>query len=361
MADEAFALSPISARSASPTDADYDAISEAFMETARGRWFLGEFAKRNRNADTAMVLDAVTRIERTIAAQKASPSDDLNDTLAAVRAIVAGAKTAVADALGDPALDHILAPHRKSARVIREIAWGLRESGADVRICDLLDGQVEAINTACDSFAAFPMREAALLAVDAAMADIDRLAAGNIPPSGLADPAEADAAAAAAPDATEAVAYELAPDEPAAPEIALEASAEAFEALPQQSDDAPEIGSEVPEILPEAPETGLEAAPKAMEPEPAEPETELTDALAAEIFEEPGVIEPPARHTVLAQVELMPVTEPGPAAELPGPADISLGASLIASGIVAKPAEPRIDPLAPIRRMSQAEKIAFFS
>jgi hypothetical protein len=57
----------------------------------------------------------------------------------------------------------------------------------------------------------------------------------------------------------------------------------------------------------------------------------------------------------------MPVTEPGPAAELPGPAGISLGASLIASGIVAKPAEPRIDPLAPIRRMSQAEKIAFFS
>ena len=41
-------------------------------------------------------------------------------------------------------------------------------------------------------------------------------------------------------------------------------------------------------------------------------------------------------------------------------AQASLGASLIASGIVAKPA-PRIDLLAPIRRMSQAEKVAFFS
>src|SRR5438132_8511579 len=70
MADEAFALSPISARAALPSEADYDAIREAFMETSRGRWFLGEYAKRNRNADTSMVLDAVARIEQCLAAQK---------------------------------------------------------------------------------------------------------------------------------------------------------------------------------------------------------------------------------------------------------------------------------------------------
>src|SRR5271154_5984291 len=70
MVDEAFALSPISARAAQPSEADYDAIQEAFMETSRGRWFLGEYAKRNRNADTKMVLDAVARIEGTLAAQK---------------------------------------------------------------------------------------------------------------------------------------------------------------------------------------------------------------------------------------------------------------------------------------------------
>ena len=70
MADEAFALSPISARAAQPNDEDYAAISEAFMETSRGRWFLSEYAKRNRNADTRMVLDAVKRIEQSLAAQK---------------------------------------------------------------------------------------------------------------------------------------------------------------------------------------------------------------------------------------------------------------------------------------------------
>ena len=78
MANEAFALSPISARAALPGEEDYAAISEAFMETSRGRWFLTEYAKRNRNADTRMVLDAVARIEQSLAAQK-------EDSLAAQR------------------------------------------------------------------------------------------------------------------------------------------------------------------------------------------------------------------------------------------------------------------------------------
>ena len=39
----------------------------------------------------------------------------------------------------------------------------------------------------------------------------------------------------------------------------------------------------------------------------------------------------------------------------------TLGASLIASGVIARPAAPRSDPLASIRRMSLAEKVAFFS
>ena len=40
---------------------------------------------------------------------------------------------------------------------------------------------------------------------------------------------------------------------------------------------------------------------------------------------------------------------------------VSLGSTIIASGMLRKPADPANDPLAPIRRMSQAEKIAFFS
>src|SRR6202165_357866 len=101
MADEAFALSPISARAALPSEQDYDAISEAFMETSRGRWFLGEYAKRNRNADTRMVLDAVARIEETIAAQRQpAPESELAEALAAIGHAVEQAQVAATGAIG---------------------------------------------------------------------------------------------------------------------------------------------------------------------------------------------------------------------------------------------------------------------
>ena len=56
------------------------------------------------------------------------------------------------------------------------------------------------------------------------------------------------------------------------------------------------------------------------------------------------------------QPALQPVAETAPE---PAP-EVSLGSSIIASGLVRKPVAAN-DPLAPIRRMSQAEKIAFFS
>jgi hypothetical protein len=52
-----------------------------------------------------------------------------------------------------------------------------------------------------------------------------------------------------------------------------------------------------------------------------------------------------------------PVPPPAPQYSL----EYSLGSSLIANGIVHRPNASLSDPLAPIRRMSQAEKIALFS
>lgn len=46
------------------TPDDYDRIEEAVMETARGRWFLAEFARRVRAGDTQKILQAIERLER---------------------------------------------------------------------------------------------------------------------------------------------------------------------------------------------------------------------------------------------------------------------------------------------------------
>ncbi len=44
-------------------DSDYESIHAAVMETVRGRWFLREYARRNRAADTGTLLVAIGRIE----------------------------------------------------------------------------------------------------------------------------------------------------------------------------------------------------------------------------------------------------------------------------------------------------------
>ncbi len=167
MAHEAFALSPISARATQPSEEDYDAINAAFMETARGRWFLGEFAKRNRNADTRLVLDAVARVEQTLAAQnQPDPDSGRAEALAAIRAALNEARVAAALALDSLALEDNLAPVRKGARIIKEISWRWREIGADGRICDLIDSQLSAIEAGCGHISSVDPRGALSAAFD---------------------------------------------------------------------------------------------------------------------------------------------------------------------------------------------------
>ena len=52
------------------TDSDYEAIESAIMESARGRWFLSEYARRNRHADTNMLLSAINTLKEVIDANR---------------------------------------------------------------------------------------------------------------------------------------------------------------------------------------------------------------------------------------------------------------------------------------------------
>ncbi|WP_316179088.1 MULTISPECIES: hypothetical protein [unclassified Bradyrhizobium] len=219
MVDEVFALSPISARAAQPNEADYEAIRDAFMETSRGRWFLGEYAKRNRNADTSMVLDAVARIEHALASQRQqqqefeqADSKALPEALAAIRATVEDAALAAASAVDSMALEQNLAPVRKGIRIIKEISWRWREIGADSRICDLIDSQVTSIEAACDQLAsadpkvallaAFEIIKTRLKELDAAEASVPAAADEIKPATESATPPVPDVASGPAAEAT---------------------------------------------------------------------------------------------------------------------------------------------------------------
>src|SRR6202048_3015229 len=378
MADEAFALSPISARAALPSEQDYDAISEAFMETSRGRWFLGEYAKRNRNADTRMVLDAVERIEQSLAAQRREepPDNGLADALAAIKSALDEARGTAMAALDGLALEEHLAPVRKGARVIKEIAWRWREIGADGRICDLIDSQVAAIEGGCGQLSSTEARGA----LNAAFDLIERRIAGF----GDSDAAEAaeEAVASAAP--SPAAAPEPMPaSDPETPAEAMVATAEAVETTAA----APDEAAEVMEVTAEAADAHDEAMLELVALEMAAPEvSEIGDAAVPDPDKIHARGPQPAEPVIVAREaepiaapEMSPEMQPSLQPSFEGPAErplvehspvessletsleASLGSTLIASGIVRKPSASVSDPLAPIRRMSQAEKIALFS
>ena len=54
-------------RSLPPAESDYDDIEAAILDTANGRWFLEEYVKRNRRADTYRLVAAIEGLERVTA------------------------------------------------------------------------------------------------------------------------------------------------------------------------------------------------------------------------------------------------------------------------------------------------------
>jgi hypothetical protein len=459
MASEAFALSPMSARAAEPNEQDYDAIREAFMETARGRWFLGEYAKRNRNADTSMVLDAVAKIEETLAAQRQPVVEDrLPEALVEIRRAIREAETIAIAAFDPTAMEASLAAIPRGVRIIKEISWRWREIGADGRICDLIDSQLASIEAACAQVSIIDPRADLKVAFDllrdrVEQTDSDGSAVpqAEVSPSPVAEapPAETmpETMASEAPVAFTEAPQEIAPTP--APETAFEASDDAdamsvaeeaidvaiapeiaeshaaveesfavieegviepatvaeitdefsLDAAAEAEDDAVlaaiamemaapdpdfdeivepiEIAADIPE--PVAAEVAPPVAAEVAEPIEAEPAiaprveepvveapiameslARLTDAIAeaaAEVMEQPAPAMAATATFGAAPTTALPMPSPVPAS-LP---EASLGATILASGMLQKPRTAANDALAPIRRMTQAEKIAFFS
>ena len=64
-------------------EVDFESIEAAVMETARGRWFLAEYARRCRAEDNARLVSAVDRLESAAAAARAQ---EANARLSAERA-----------------------------------------------------------------------------------------------------------------------------------------------------------------------------------------------------------------------------------------------------------------------------------
>jgi hypothetical protein len=151
MSDEPFALSTIPPQPLA-AEGDFDTICETVKASARGRWFLEEYARRNRNADTVEVLAAIGRVEGVVRdgrdreAYHSARADllDMARTIAVTRAEVAESKVeAVAEVKPQSASESEPAAATSEvfamAERIQDVAWTMRERGLDPRTCEQIE------------------------------------------------------------------------------------------------------------------------------------------------------------------------------------------------------------------------------
>ena len=147
----------------------YAGLESLLRASPRGRWFLAEYARRNRSAETDLLLEAIARIEKAVLKSQprpAAPSNvfaelvEMSEAIARTRREIAQIKpphqfdrqliSATAE------LDHIVEATEKAtsdileaAEEIQEVAWILRERGTDMELCDKIDQRATDIYTAC--------------------------------------------------------------------------------------------------------------------------------------------------------------------------------------------------------------------
>jgi hypothetical protein len=320
-----------------PPDADYDALCEALMASARGRWFLEEYAKRNRNADTGLVLDAIARVEAVVRSEQAHQASqgvriellEMARTIAQTRADVAEAKP---ERTGSPSAASGTDVFAAAGR-LQEVAWTMREHGLDMAMCDQITDLSTAILSA-SSLRANPNDGRAQKLAEVL--------------SSLEQRIDAMLRAAAEPPPSDGSADRLAPQQPQL--SAVELPAEAAPPPVEPNGQAAAVAAALPEAALSFPAV---AEPVEAEPEPAS-EQPVIDL-------DPIALQP--RRAPMAAAAPEPPPAPPPAA---APDDAETGDFLLAPlplpGTSPTPGSDKpADPLAAMRTLSAHELIALFT
>jgi chemotaxis protein histidine kinase CheA len=252
-----------------PDAAAYDAVLAAIMATEGGRKFLIEFAERNRNTDTAMVVGAIARIEATLRGETAPPAStgpgDLIEIAAALECIAA------AEAAGTARASDTAAAIER----MQDIAFTLHERPLEAELRDSFDAALRELSATAAS--ADPSVGDLLQALASRVREMIEARVPHRPVTELfAVPADNDKALAQA----------------------VAAFAEAYPPPAETSQPAPAS---------EAANAPAEAEEK---PEPVEPQSVAAEPVAAQSLETSPVERPPVEAAA---------PEPDPAAVAPPP------------------------------------------
>lgn len=149
-------------------DADFEAILDTLAGSAQGRWFLDEYLRRNQKPETQVVLEAIERLEKAMIRDRTVPDinrirlniADMQEAIDRTKREIGNIKheseygnrfqeaSNELDAIvsqTEGATQEILA----ASEAIQEIAWQLREEGANESACDEIDARATEIFMAC--------------------------------------------------------------------------------------------------------------------------------------------------------------------------------------------------------------------
>jgi hypothetical protein len=101
------------------SEADYETIEAAVMETVRGRWFLAEFARRSRVDEMRQMLDAIAKLEQVVREQQGAPVD--------------------------PSIRLLVQRLKEVARGLERAGMEMRQHGLDERFCTEIEMQARAV------------------------------------------------------------------------------------------------------------------------------------------------------------------------------------------------------------------------
>jgi len=140
---------------------EYAAIERLLLGSLRGRWFLSEHARRNRAADTGMLLQAITQLEMAVL-RPSRREQQLLRHLIAMRQAIASMRLEIAASAPEDGpraasdLDHaveaakaVKAEMLEATEEIQDAAWTLREEGTGHDVYDRLDRSAAGIFRAC--------------------------------------------------------------------------------------------------------------------------------------------------------------------------------------------------------------------
>lgn len=192
----------------------FDAIEKAVRETERGRWFLDEFARRNRQSNTEMLLDSISKLEDAVARAKPSRSvDDIRtdlstllgeiDTLTADLALSPEAKVGYARGLGalTARSAKLLYDLAISADSIRDLAAQLKSMSIPEKLHGALDEETTKIIAGASEQMRLIRRFEALIEIQNFIRHrVEQIAGVTTPPKGgeflMSDPVKLPSSAA---------------------------------------------------------------------------------------------------------------------------------------------------------------------